>query len=292
MELFLAICMLLLAAFLLRSEWEKLQLSCEHYIVRTGKLKKGGNLRIVFLSDLHHYLPAIHNREHVIETIAGEKPDAVIIGGDMLCVSKKNGAKTDTRTALSLIRDLSERFPVFYGEGNHEIRFLEKDPEGYAAYVAELLGFGVRYLSDQAAPLTGEVTVSGASIEKKYYQKLFPGFSGKVPADENFLRDVSGLLDRGQYNIMIVHSPMYLAEAGKAGADLVLSGHMHGGTIRLPGGRGLMTPQFQFFVRECSGEHRDGDTVMIVNRGLGTHSVRIRIHDLPEISVIDIEGNG
>ena len=74
--------------------------------------------------------------------------------------------------------------------------------------------------------------------------------------------------------------------------EQTLSGHFHGGTIRLPILGGLMTPQLQFFVRECAGEFSEGSTRMIVNRGLGTHSVRIRLNDRPEISVIDVIPKG
>ena len=55
-----------------------------------------------------------------------------------------------------------------------------------------------------------------------------------------------------------------------------------------------MTPQFQFFVRECAGIFREGEGILLINRGLGTHSINIRINDKPEISVITLlpEGTG
>ena len=83
-----------------------------------------------------------------------------------------------------------------------------------------------------------------------------------------------------------------LKEAEALGADLMLSGHFHGGTIRLPYLGGLMTPQLQFFTKEVTGSFEHGGTAMIVNRGLGTHSVKIRLNDRPEISVIDISPLG
>lgn len=290
MVLFTAILMLCAALFLLRSEWEKLQLTAEHYEIRTKKLKKGERYRIVFFSDLHRYFPAKCDQEKILKAMEAENPDAVVIGGDMLCVSKKNGTVTDTGTALSLIRRIAEKYPVFYGEGNHETRLQENSPEEYADYVTELLSCGVRYLSDTAVPLSEHICIAGASLDGKYYRKLSPGFGKKVPLDPGYFEAKSLFRDSAAVNIMLVHSPLYLEEAAKAGADLVLSGHMHGGTIRLPGGCGLMTPQFQFLEKRCSGLHRCGDTAMIVTRGLGTHSVRIRFNNLPELSVADIEG--
>ena len=105
---------------------------------------------------------------------------------------------------------------------------------------------------------------------------------------DQYLEQHLGRPDPACFNVLLLHSPMYLKEAADWGADLVLSGHFHGGTIRLPFLGGLMTPQFQFFVPECAGVFHSGAATMIVNRGLGTHSVNIRLNDLPEISVIDL----
>lgn len=291
MGLIIAIIMILAAFFLLRSEWEKVQLKKEYYTIPTKKLKAGESFRILFFSDLHHYLPAVHRMDQILSAIESEKPDAVIAGGDLLCVSKKAGVPTDTGTALKLLKSLSEKYPVFYGEGNHEARFREIAPSEYKAYREELSSYGVHYLTDAAETMADHVRVTGVNLDEIYYKKLSPGFSKKTPMDPGFFDKLSGLWDSESYNIFLMHSPLYLSEARAAGADLVLSGHMHGGTIRLPGGRGLMTPQYQFFVKECSGLHRDGDAAMVVTRGLGTHSIRIRLNDLPELSVITVQGN-
>lgn len=79
------------------------------------------------------------------------------------------------------------------------------------------------------------------------------------------------------------------------GADLTLSGHFHGGTIRLPVLGGVMTPQYQFFYPRCAGEFelpgRWGErSRMIVGRGLGTHSINIRLNDKPQVVVIRLCG--
>ena len=282
--------MLAAAVFLLRSEWEKLQIRSEHYEAETGKLPEGGTLRVVFFSDLHHYLPAVHDQQKIIHEIEKADPAAVLIGGDLLSVRKQGGSPVETGSVLSLLEKIAQKYPVYYGDGNHEVRFRERRPGEYAEYVEKLLSSGIRYLPDGVLDLCEGVKIFSCSLEKEYYQKLSPGFSKKTPMKEGYFFEKSGLSDSESYNILLVHSPMYLKEAAAAGADLVLSGHMHGGTVRLPGGAGLMTPQFQFFVKECSGEHTLGKTKMIVNRGLGTHSIRIRLNDLPEISVIDIKG--
>lgn len=67
---------------------------------------------------------------------------------------------------------------------------------------------------------------------------------------------------------------------------MTLAGHFHGGTIRIPGLGGVMTPQYQFFLPWCAGDfERDGKR-MIVSRGLGTHSINIRLNNRPQLVLI------
>lgn len=67
---------------------------------------------------------------------------------------------------------------------------------------------------------------------------------------------------------------------------MTLAGHFHGGTIRIPGLGGLMTPQYQFFVPWCAGSFEKDGKRMLVGRGLGTHSIDIRLNDLPQVLVV------
>ena len=88
--------------------------------------------------------------------------------------------------------------------------------------------------------------------------------------------------------ILLAHSPLYFDAYAKWGADLTLSGHFHGGTIRLPGLGGVMTPQYQFFLPWCAGIFEKQGHYMAVSRGLGTHSINIRLNNRPQLLVIRI----
>jgi len=309
MGLVVAVCMILIALFLVRSEWEKLQLDIVRYRVPTEKsldfpereTDEEPKLRLLFISDLHDYLPAKSRPGMILEAIGKEKPDAVLIGGDMITVSRfRQHPVPETDSALNLIRLIAEKYPVYYGEGNHESRLRVRNSEAYAVYVEQLLRMGVRYLADNSMPLlirgaehseSGEksragVTVTGVSLAESFYEPKI-GFGPDARLPESFPEERLPI-NKEDYQILLLHSPVFLKEASEAGADLVLSGHMHGGTVRFPGGGGLMTPQYRFFVKECSGRFMYGNTVMIVNRGLGTHSIKVRIGNLPELTVIDL----
>ena len=82
---------------------------------------------------------------------------------------------------------------------------------------------------------------------------------------------------------------MYFKEAAAWGADLTLAGHFHGGTIRIPVLGGVMTPQYQFFLPWCAGTFEKDGKMMAVSRGLGTHSINIRIHNKPQLLVLDLQ---
>ena len=107
--------------------------------------------------------------------------------------------------------------------------------------------------------------------------------------EKAYIEERLGRAEDKIYGILLAHSPMFQETYAQWGADLTLCGHFHGGTIRIPGLGGLMTPQFQFFQKFCGGIHKIGDKVMIVSRGLGTHSVNIRLNNKPELVVVHLK---
>ena len=283
---------------LIRSEWEKRQLCVETYRIGTGKLRTG--VRFIFLSDLHDAQFGKENAR-LLQQIEGKKPDAVLIGGDLIICSKHSQNPPRTSTALHLLQKLREKYPVYYAEGNHEARMAGRFPDSYKIYMDHLTQLGVSYMRSEHEVFDTEKLVEDAaddlniysvSLEERFFRALSPGFGKKEEMEADYLQQKLGTPSHSQFNILLMHSPLYLKEAAAWGADLVLSGHFHGGTIRIPKIGGMMTPQFQFLIRECAGRFRQSGTEMIVNRGLGTHSIRIRLNDLPEISCIDIVPEG
>lgn len=91
------------------------------------------------------------------------------------------------------------------------------------------------------------------------------------------------------FQILLAHSPLFFDAYRKWGADLTLSGHFHGGTIRIPGLGGVMTPQYQFFLPVCAGTHEREGRYMAVSRGLGTHSINIRLNNRPQLLAIRLK---
>lgn len=91
--------------------------------------------------------------------------------------------------------------------------------------------------------------------------------------------------------IVLAHEPQYLQEYADAGADLVLSGHAHGGQFRLPFIGGLVAPDQGFLPKYTSGDYTIADTDMIVSRGLGNSIIPVRLFNYPEIVCVELKAS-
>ncbi len=267
--------------FLLRSEYERDQLVTETFTIHSPKIKGEGK-RLVFLTDLHDKEFGPDN-ERLLEAIREAKPDMVLIGGDMM-VAKGVG---DISISLKLLKKLSEEFTVVCANGNHELRLrneTETYGDKYREYRHALREMGIVFLSDSKIALDEDIDLYGLNLLSEYYKpgypKMKPGFVGKVLGEP----------DKEKFSLLLAHSPMFFDEYAEWGADLTLSGHFHGGTIRLPFVGGVMTPQYQFFFPWCAGLYEGvHGRKLIVGRGLGTHSINIRFNDKPQVVVVDIK---
>ena len=275
------------AGCLARSRYERDCLVTEKYRIASEKIHGQGKT-IVFLTDLHNKEFGEEN-SRLLETVRKVKPDAVLFGGDGMVAKRGN---SDVRIPLALLTELAKEFPVYCGNGNHESRMLWKSEiygETYENYRIALENAGIRYLSNEAADLDSDIRVYGLDLPKIAYLPR----SGEIP--EGLLKETMGEPDPEKFCLLLAHSPLFFEEYAAWGADLTLSGHFHGGTIRLPLVGGVMTPQYQFFYPRCAGyfelpgKGREKSR-MIVGRGLGTHSINIRLNDKPQVVVVRLCG--
>ncbi len=267
------------AVCLLRSEYEREQLVIDRTVIKTDKITK--DCTFVFLSDLHNHEFGVKN-ERLFAAIEAVNPDCILIGGDMMV--SREGA--DLRVPVELIRGLAARYPVFYGNGNHETRMKrERQIYGrqYEDYVHLLQSLGVKYLQNSREPFENGVSICGIDLEERYYKKFS---HAHLKAEE--ITKKAGDASQDRFQILLCHSPLFFDACRQWGADLTLSGHFHGGTIRLPYLGGVMTPQYQFFVPCCAGTFEEDGKYMIVSRGLGTHSINIRLNNKPSVVVVEL----
>lgn len=291
--LFLVIMILLAAAVLTGAEiYRELHTFCvTRYQVATGKFKKTeGSLKILFLSDLHNRMYGRDN-QRLLASIKKEEPDLILIGGDMLVGRKE--ASFDT--ALDFVRKLPEISDVFYANGNHEQRMENTEYYGtaYQEYKRSLEESGVTFLENGSRRLTfgsRKVLICGLSLASATYRKFKKDhITGK---DLEAQTGISLTDDKKEqaYTILLAHNPAYMEAYLEWGADMILSGHLHGGLVRIPGLGGIITPQGFLFPKYSGEMTQEGSQTVIVSRGLGTHTLNIRLFNTPELISIQLEG--
>ena len=94
--------------------------------------------------------------------------------------------------------------------------------------------------------------------------------------------------DRKELTVVLAHEPQYIQDYADAKADLVLSGHAHGGQVRVPFVGGVVAPDQGFFPQYTSGEHICDKTEMIISRGLGNSIIPLRLFNYPEIVCVEL----
>lgn len=241
--------------------------------------------KIVFLSDLHNRMYGKEN-ERLLKSIKNQHPDLILIGGDMLV--RKDGNSYD-RT-VRFLEKLPAICPVYCANGNHEQKLKElpdKYEQSYEGYKKALTVCGIHMLENASETVRldeAPVRISGLEIPLRAYARF-----GKKDLPLKEITDRIG--EHGEeYQILLAHHPGYIQEYLEYGADLILSGHYHGGVMQLPGIGGVISPDFTLFPKYSGGIYREGTQTVVVSRGLGTHSVPVRLWNWPELIVLELSG--
>ncbi len=269
----------------LRSRYEEKHFVTENYEIRSEKVPEAfDGFRFIMLADLHGFQFG-DGLKGLKKALVRLDPDAVICVGDMIL----GDPGADMSAAFDLYRFMDRRWPVLASLGNHEQRlrlYREDFRDMGPLYEAELAKTRVHMLDNRSILLKrdgGSVRVTGLTLQRWFYRR-----HRLRPMPAAYLNETLGKCDRNCYNILAAHNPFYFRDYAGWGADLVLSGHVHGGVIILPGLGGLLSPQVEFFPEYYAGHYREGASDMIVSRGLYMHRLRVRLNNLPEISCVTL----
>lgn len=242
--------------------------------------------KIIFLSDLHNRMYGEEN-ERLLESIRNQHPDLILIGGDMLV--RKDGNSYDK--TVHFLAKLPGICPVYCANGNHEQKLKElpdKYEQSYEEYKKALTASGIHMLENASETVKLEevpVKLSGLEIPLGAYARF-----GKKELSLKEITDRIG--EHGDdYQILLAHHPGYMKEYLAYGADLILGGHYHGCVVQLPGIGGVISTNFTLFPKYSGGIYPEGEQTSVVSRGLGTHSVPLRLWNWPELIVLELSGN-
>lgn len=273
-------CLLLIALVLLEVWRCKHLLTVTSYALTTDKLT--APVRLVHLTDLHNSEFGEDNAE-LIDLVNRQHPDLILMTGDML-----NGREEETEVAVNLVRRLTETVPVYFSYGNHEVTHQNTFRSDLTALFEEA-GAVVLNRTYEDVTVNGQTIrlggIYGYCLPEKYYA------TGEARYWEcEFLKEFQNTED---YTLLLAHLPTCWIRNDNLDIweiDCVLSGHEHGGQIRLPWIGGLYAPDQGFFPGRSSGVYlsEDGKKAMVLSRGLGSGNAVPRFGNVPEVVVVDI----
>ena len=255
-------------------------ISAESYSVALQNLS--GPVRIVLLSDLHGKSFGRDN-SRLIAKIEEQTPDAIFLDGDMI---DRSADSADVQELLRLIKRLHEIAPVYFAPGNHELEYMQTD----TSLLTQVTEAGAVIVNDSYVDVTiaGQpLRIGGTMGHAFYFGRSEEEFSSSP--EYQFLKAFE---DTDVPKICLAHMPdtfIFNGAYNLWNVDLILSGHTHGGLIRLPFIGGLYAPMQGWFPEYDQGYFRLGEHMqMVITSGLAGHGMIPRINNPPEIVVIDL----
>lgn len=273
------ICILsgILLILIVWTAWGNAALELNTYTISSRGLPDAfDGYRIAQVSDLHNAEFGDRN-QRLLEMLREAEPDMIAITGDLI-----DSRKTNIAVALAFAEEAVKFAPCYYVSGNHEARVSE-----YQDLKTGLEAAGVTVLDDAQV----KIEVSGESITVIGVND--PSFHA------DYLTSDAAVMDRklselssedAGFAILLSHRPELFDTYVAHDMDLILTGHAHGGQFRLPLIGGLIAPNQGLFPKYDDGLYSEGNTNMIVSRGLGNSIIPFRFNNRPEVVLIELKG--
>lgn len=256
--------------------WANAALTVSH--VELDLLPGEGSFTIAQVSDLHNAEFGGGNQE-LLAMLEEAQPDLIAITGDLI-----DSRRTDPAPALAFLEGAVELAPVCYVTGNHEFRAYD----AYQDLKSQMEELGVIVLENESMVLE-EVPLRVIGLD----DPSFGVRSDPSATPEQILQGALTALapqagEEDLRTVLLAHRPEYVELYAQHGADLVLSGHAHGGQVRLPGVGGLYAPGQGFLPAYTSGLYQIGETSLVVSRGLGNSLFPLRVNNRPEVVLVKL----
>lgn len=231
------------------------------------------NIKVLQLSDLHKKQFGKGNKR-LVKKIKELSPDIIIMSGDM--VSRDSEDFDSYESLLDGIKD----YRIFACFGNHE---TDMPAEMLERYLKISDRYGVKMLVNEFAGLGNGLNIAGLAVEREYYRNSDGSYRN---LKEYTIADMKKALGEHSFPVVLLaHNPLFFGVYADWGAEIIFSGHVHGGVVRLPFVKGLLSPERKLFPKYSEGTYREKNSVMCVSRGLG----KLRLFNPPEIVFAEIE---
>ena len=232
-------------------------------------------MRIVHLSDIHGHEFG-ENSAELLEKVREQEPDLIVVTGDLV----------DQESQLAMVPALAKGLctiaPTYYVTGNHEWACCD-----VRALKSLLRECGVTVLDNHYVILERDgaaMVLAGVDDPNGYADQKTPeALYAEIQAEHSDL-----------FTLLLAHRNDEFDRYAAAGYDLVLSGHAHGGVVRLPFTDGLLGTSRNLFPTRTAGVYAQGDSTLFVSRGLGNNTVPVsgfRLFNRPDLAVVELMQN-
>ena len=257
--------------------WGNTALELNTYTITTSRLPKNfDGYRIAHVSDLHNAQMGADN-EKILSMLWEAEPDMIAITGDLI-----DSDNTNVEIALQFVQEAVKIAPCYYVTGNHEAQV-----NAYEELQDGLISAGVVILADDSAEICvdGEVITLIGVHDPSFRTDFSQGDSEALMQSK-----LSELyINRDTFTVLLSHRPELFDTYVDYGFYMVLSGQAHGGQFRLPFIGGVVAPGQGFFPEFDAGIYTEGNTYMLVSRGIGNSIIPLRINNRPEIILIELK---
>lgn len=236
------------------------------------------NLRILHISDIHRKTFGKCNSK-IVEKAKKISPDIIVITGDL--ISRSMNDYHDTGVFLKNLRKIS---PVYLSLGNHELDL----PFNLRNKLFKTINkSGVRILKNETIKIKKNnytAYISGITLDIECYKNTDKKRKYKNLKQYTKKDLYNAIGNKKGYTVLLAHNPLFFEEYAEWGADLVLSGHVHGGIIRIPLIGGILSPERKFLPKYSKGLYKKDNKIMNVSGGLG----KLRLWNPPELIVLEV----
>ena len=256
--------------------WANRALEQTTYSISSEKLPDAfEGFRIVHISDLHNTEFGQDN-EKLLKMVAVAKPDLIAITGDVI-----DSRRTDMDIAFRFVQEAAKIAPCYYVTGNHESRL-----DDYDRLKDGLQERGVVILEDGSVNMERDgAVIRVLGVDDPAFVPVYSPEEISALMDVK-LRNIQP--DNEIFTILLSHRPELFDVYVQHGLNLVLTGHAHGGQVRMPWIGGLYMPGQGLFPEYDAGMFVENGTTMIISRGLGNSAFPLRVNNRPEVVVIEL----
>ncbi len=271
------ICMILIFAITILIYISNNCLKITKYNIKSEKLpNEFDNFKIVQISDVHSRIFGEKNIEF-INKIKKINPDIIVMTGDII-----DATTPDVVKFVDNFKELFKLYPTYYSIGNHERKL---GYNRYKLYLDTLKSKGVNVIVNGSIPYRkgdSKIIINALKFRENMQPRILTEDRKKRYVD--YMKIKLNNIDLNYYNILLTHDPENFQMYEKLKVDLIFSGHVHGGLIRV-GKLCLFSPRRKFFPKYGYGKHIINNTTLIVNSGIGSATIPIRMFNRPEIVV-------